>query len=203
MEKTTRTKRPIIWTTMICCVYLLLIIFYHHINKNLSGVLYIFLTLLIAITFITIIVYVIKGIIELVRNRQNLNFKSCFPIIICSITLLYTFLSPYRLDSENLESKVEFRACYEGTQNQAYILFRKDKTFEINWTGVFGYNEWWTGKWTKKGDILSLKYDNEKNEQLGDTILIANDFLNPIAKSFDKVKYPRPMFYLGYCRHEN
>lgn len=203
MEKPTRVKRRIILVTIVCCVYVLLSIFYHHINKNLSRVLYIFLAGIIPISFVTIIVYEIKGIIELFRNRRNLNFRFFLPVIICTVTLLYTFLSPYRLDSENLESKVAFRACYEGTQNQAYILFRKDKTFEMNWTGVFGYNKWWTGKWTKKGDILVLKYNNEKIEQLGDTILIANDYLNPINKSFDKVKYPRPMFYLGDCKHEN
>lgn len=203
MEETRKVKRSIIWTTIICFVYLLLTIFYHHINKNLSGVLYIILTLLIPITFVTIIFYGIKGIIRIVRNQQNFNFKNCLPIVICLVTILYTFLSPYRLDSENLESKIEFRACYEGTQNQAYILFRKDKTFELNWTGVFGYNEWWTGKWEKKGNVLLLKYDDKNVKQLGDKILIANGYLNPIGKSVDKIKYPRPMFYLGYCKHEN
>ena len=124
-------------------------------------------------------------------------------MIVCSITLLYTLFSPYRFDSEKLESKVEFKACYEGTQNQAYILFRKDKTFELNWTGVFGYNEWWTGKWNRKGNMLTLKYDGKKVEQLGEEILISKGYLNPIGKSFDKKKYPYPMFYLGDCRHEN
>lgn len=203
MEKTTTTKRSLILTTVVCCVYLLLTIFYHHIDKYLSGVLYLFLTILIPIAFITIVIFEIKGIIKIIRNRKYLNFKLCLPTIVCSITLLYTIFCPYRIDSENLESKVEFRACYEGTQNQAYILFRKDKTFELNWTGVFGYNKWWTGKWKKNGNILTLKYDNEKTEQLGDKILIANGYLNPIGKSFDKKKYPYPMFYLGYCRHEN
>ncbi len=203
MKETAKTKRLLIITTIICCIYLLFTIFYHHIDKNLSGILYIFLTVLIPITFVTIIVFEIKGIIKIIRNRRDLNFKSCLPTIVCTITLLYTLFSPYRLDSESLESEVEYRACYEGTQNQAYILFRKDKTFELNWTGVFGYNEWWTGKWEKKGNLLTLKYDNKKAEQLGDTILIANGYLNPTGKSFDKKKYPNPMFYLGYCRNKN
>jgi hypothetical protein len=161
------------------------------------------LTILIPLAFITIVIFEIKGIVKIIHNRKCLNFKLCLPTIICSITLFYTIFCPYRIDSENLESKVEFRACYEGTQNQAYILFRKDKTFELNWTGVFGYNKWWKGKWDKNGNILTLIYDNEMTEQLGDTILISNGYLNPIGKSFDKKKYPYPMFYLGYCRHEN
>jgi hypothetical protein len=203
MEKTAKTKRSLILTIFICCIYLLLTIFYHHINKNFSGFFYIFLTVLIPITFITIVVFQVRGIIEIIRNRKYLNFKFCLPTIICSITHLYTLFSPYRFDSEKLESEVEFRACYEGTQNQAYILFRKDKTFELNWTGVFGYNEWWTGKWEKNGDILTLKYDGKKVEQLSDRILISKGYLIPIGKSFDKKKYPYPMFYLGYCRGEN
>lgn len=203
MGQIKKIKNTIIWPTIICCVYLLLTIFYHHINKNLSGFLYVILTLLIPITFLTIIIYGIKGIIKNFRNRQNLNLKNSLQTVICLLTILYTFLSPYRLDSENLESKVDFRACYEGTQNQAYILFRKDKTFELHWTGVFGYNEWWTGRWEKKGNILMLKYDDKTAEQLGNTVVIANGYLNPIGKSVDKIKYAKPMFYLGDCKHEN
>ena len=203
MKETAKTKRSLILTTIICCIYLLLTIFYHHIDKHLSGIVYLILTALIPITFITIVVFEIKGIVKIIRNRKNLNFALCLPTIICSITLLYTIFSPYRLDSERLESDVEFRACYEGTQNQAYILFRKDKTFELHWTGVFGYNEWWTGKWNKTDNILTLNYDGKKAEQLGEQILISKGYLNPIGKSFDKKKYPFPMFYLGYCKGEN
>jgi hypothetical protein len=118
-------------------------------------------------------------------------------------TLTYTVFSPYRLDSENLESVVAFRACYEGTQNQATIKFREDKTFELHWTGVFFANKWWTGKWRQSGDTITLKYDNEIVEQLGDTILISDDYLKPIGNLVDKKYFVRPMFYLGYCRHEN
>lgn len=203
MKGMTKTKRTTIITTIVCCVYLLLTIFYHHIDKYLTGVVYMFLTALIPITFITIIIFEIKGIIKVIRNRKNLNLIFCLPTIICSLTLFYSLFSPYRIDSESLESEVALRACYEGTQNQAYILFRKDKTFELNWTGAFGYNEWWTGRWDKNGNVLSLTYDHKKAEPLGNTILIANGYLNPIGKSFDKKKYPFPMFYLGYCRHEN
>ena len=91
MEETKKVKRPVIWTTIVCCVYLLLTIFYHHITKNLSGILYIILTLLMPITFVTMIVYGTKGIFRIVRNRQNLNLKNCLPIFICLVTILYTF----------------------------------------------------------------------------------------------------------------
>ena len=137
MKETAKTKRSLILTTIICCIYLLLTIFYHHIDKNLSGILYIFLTVLIPITFVIIIVFEIKGIIKIIRNRRNFNFKICLPTIVCTITLLYTL------------------------------------------------------------------YDGKEVKQLGGKILISNGYLNPIGKSFDRKKYPRPMFYLGNCRNEN
>ncbi|MEZ0452819.1 hypothetical protein ACR78Z_05455 [Sphingobacterium thalpophilum] len=152
-------------------------------NKYLSGIVYWILTALIPVTFVTIFVFEIKGIIEIIRNQKNLSSKFYLPTIICSITILYTLFSPYRLDSEKLESDVEFRICYEGTQNQAYILFRKDKTFELHWTGAFGYNEWRTGKWQSAGNVLALEYNGKKVEQLGEAILILKGYLNPIGKS--------------------
>lgn len=188
---------------VICLIYLLLTIFYHHIDKYLSGSVFVILTLLVPIAFITIVVYFIIGLIQIINNIKKLTFRFCIPTIICFLTLLYTIFSPYRLDSEMLESEVDIRACYEGTQNQAYIKFRRDKTFELNWTGAFGYNEWWTGYWNKIGDILVLKYDGEMIKQLGDTVLIDNGYLKPIGNSVDTIKFKRPMFYLGYCRHEN
>ncbi|PSR54741.1 hypothetical protein AHMF7605_15120 [Adhaeribacter arboris] len=131
-------KKRMIITTVICVTYLLLTIFYHHIDKHLTGPVFIILTLLIPTTFVAIVVYTISGIIKVFNNRQNLTLRLCLPTVILLVTLTYTIFSPYRLDSEILESKVAIRACYEGTQNQAYIKFRKDKSFELNWTGVFG-----------------------------------------------------------------
>lgn len=203
MEQTTKTKRSLILKAIICSVYLFLTIFYYHIDKYLSGTIYWILTALIPITFIAILIFEIQGITRIIRHKKNLTLKLRLPIIICSITILYTLFSPYRLDSEKLESEVEFRACYEGTQNQAYILFRKDKTFELHWTGSFGYNEWRTGKWQRKGNVLTLNYKGEEVEQLGREILMAEGYLKPIGKAFDRKKYPYPMFYIGYCKHEN
>lgn len=187
----------------LCLTYLLLIIFYHHIDKYLSGAVFVILTLLIPISFITISVYLIKGIIKLIRQRQNLFITSFISTVICAVTFCYSIFSPYRLDSESLESDVEFRACFEGTQNQATIKFRKDKSFELHSTGAFFINTWYTGKWDKNGDIIYLKYDNKKSERLGDILLIKDGYLHNMGKSIEALKANIPLFYLGYCRHEN
>ena len=203
MRNKIKFKDNLTLSVFLCLFYLLLTFFYYHIDKKTSGIIFIIIIFIIVSLFITIFFQLIREVKGLFQNRNNLNIKILPPIIIYLITLIYSILNPLKLSSEIFESRVEFRACYEGTQNQAYILFRKDKTFELNWTGVFGYNEWWTGKWHKKGNVLFLKYDNKKVEQLGNKLLIENGYLNPIGESADKAKYPRPMFYLGYCQNKN
>lgn len=202
MNEVKASRRTIIVAT-VCVVYLLLTIFYHHIDKHLTGVLFISLTLLIPTTFIMMVVYAIKGLIEIYRNRQNLSAKFCLPTIITLTTLIYTVFSPWRLDSERLESDVILRACFEGTQNQAYIKFRQDKSFELNWTGVFGYDEWFIGTYTQEADTFFLHYETEKPYRFGDTIINNGESLITINKfKKDSSQYFVP-FYLGYCKGLN
>lgn len=189
----------------VCIAFIVLTAFYHHIDKYLTGAFFIILTVLIPTTFIAMFVYAIKGLIGIFRNRKNLTLIYCLPTIITLTALIYVFFSPWQFDSENLESKVEIRACYEGTQNQSYIKFREDKTFEINSTGVFFANFWYTGQWTKSGDTLYMSFDNEKPRLLSDTLIIHNDYLIPIDKVAlaDSSKDYRRHYYLGYCKGLN
>ncbi|MBS7788329.1 hypothetical protein KIH23_13565 [Flavobacterium sp. CYK-55] len=203
MKKTVEIESRIKWAIISCCSFLFLVIFYHHIHKYLSGIFFWLLTLLIPTTFIAILILTFKSIILIVKKRKELSLKIFVPFFVCFLTLIYLFFSSYRFDSENLESEIEFRACFEGTQNQAIIKFRKDKSFEINWTGAFFYDEWWKGKWAKNGDTIYLKYDENKFEQLGEKIIIRNGYLIPIKGKMDTIKNPYPMFYVGICRHEN
>ncbi|WP_291125274.1 hypothetical protein [Flavobacterium sp. UBA6031] len=203
MKEFKATKHIIIITTT-CVVFVLLSTFYHHIDKYLTGIIFILLTLLIPATFILILGYVIKGLIDIFRERKNLTFKFCLPTIIALTSLTYIIFSPWQLDSENLESKVEFRACYEGTQNQSYIKFRKDKSFEINSTGVFFSDYWFTGQWRKNGDTIFMKFDKERPRLLSDTIVIRNEYLVPVNELYnDSIIRYNKFYYLGYCRGLN
>lgn len=201
--KNKENQKRIVITSVICCLYLILTIFYHHIDKYTGGVIYLVLTLLIPISFIVMIVYFIKEIIRVFRNRRNLTIQFFIPLTICTITLAYTLFSPYRLDSENLESKIAFRACYEGTQNQATLKFREDKTFELHWTGAFFANSWYLGTYQQNADTLYLQYSTEKPSGFGDTIAIKDDHLITVNKQkIDSSQYFVP-FYLGYCKGLN
>jgi len=76
--------------TAVCIVYLVVTAFYHHIEKYLTGAVFIILTLLIPTTFIAMFVHAISGLIGIVRHRQNLNLIYCLPTIIAVTTLIYT-----------------------------------------------------------------------------------------------------------------
>jgi len=199
-----KTGRRIKLTTAFSIVFLLLTIFYHHIDKYLTGIVFIILWFLIPITFITMVVYAFKGIIQIIQNRKHLTFRFCLPTIIVLVTLAYTIASPYHLDSEKLESKVILRACFEGTQNQAYILFRQDSSFELNWTGVFFADDWFYGKYTQKGDTFYLDYHTQQPYRFGDTLLHTGKSLITISKINKRDStIPFVPFYIGYCKGLN
>lgn len=186
-----------------CCLYFILVTFYYHIDKHLTGVIFIALTLLIPVTFAAIIIHTVDSLIKSARQRQKFSLASCSTLTVCLVIIAYTLFSPYRLDSENLESKVELRACYEGTQNQATLKLRADKSFELNCTGVFFADDWYLGYWVRKGDRIFLKYKNDECKVLGTMLLIKDGYLHQIAPALNKLKDVRPLFYLGYCKHEN
>ncbi len=186
-----------------CCLYFILVTFYYHIDKHLTGVIFIVLTLLIPVTFSAIIIHTVDSLVKFSRTKQKFSLASCTAVTICCFTIAYTLFSPYRLNSENLESKVELRACYEGTQNQAILKLRADKSFELNCTGVFFADDWYLGQWTRKGALIFLKYNNDECKVLGNMLLIKDGYLHQIGPALHKLKEARPLFYLGYCKHEN
>lgn len=202
MSNSKKNKRTIV-VTIVWIAYLLLTIFYHHIDKYLKGVVRITLTLLIPIAFIMMFFYVIKGLLKIFRNRQHLSFRFCLPTLFALTTLIYTLFSPWRLDSEKLESNVVLRACFEGTQNQAYIKLRQDKSFEINWTGVFFYDEWFLGTYSQNADTIYLNYETARPFRFGDTIVNNGNSLITINKFKKDSSQYFVSFYLGYCKGLN
>jgi hypothetical protein len=185
----------------LCLITLLLIIFYYHIDKHLNGAIFIFLTLLIPIGIISILICFIKGVLVIIATRSAISLKFIIATLLCLASLCYVFLSPYQLSSERLESEVVIRACYEGTQNQATLKFRNDKSFELHWTGVFFSDTWYIGTWKQIGNVLYLTYDTQKSQRLGETLMLKDGYLHNIDQLSNEKKIP--MFYLGYCKHEN
>ena len=160
---------------------------------------FLLLTLIIVITFVGIIAGLFQGLVKLVKNRKTVNFRPLLPLFIYTLTILYTFFSPYRFDSENLESGVVLIACFEGTQNQAVLKFRKNNTFDIHWTGTFFANNWYFGTYKKVSDTIFLSYKSERPYRIGDTLLNANQELLTLNQSRIDTQQYFVSFYVGRC----
>ncbi|OOQ57196.1 hypothetical protein [Mucilaginibacter pedocola] len=154
--------------------------------------------LLIAFTAILIFVNFIKQVIVIIKNRAALSLAYFYPLAI----YISVILLPIGAWEDNL-SKVKFGACYEGTQNQALMVFRADNSFELNWTGVFFANDWYMRTWQKNKDTLILKYSTMQVEAIGTKLLIDSGYLKPLDKTVPQRFKAFPMFYLGYCKGEN
>ena len=183
---------------IISFIWVALILSEHYIDKYLGGIAHFIAICSILILFIVIVTNIIRQFIRIYKSRRNLSPALFLPII---IYVAFPLLSGL-IDPEKLESKVVLRGCYEGTQNQAFLLFRQNNTFELNWTGVFFYDKWYTGHWEKKGDTILLQYNSDTAKALGNKLMIDKGYFKPVGK-YDTIHFPIPMFYVGNCKHEN
>ena len=187
-------------------VTLLLMIYTNDLWTRYPGGLWIpLIFLLIVAGFIWLIVNLIKEIIGLIKSKKTFQWNHLLPaVLICGI-LCFTFFNTFSFDIEDrIYGRVIFRACYEGTQNQATFKLREENRFEIHWTGVFFYDEFFTGTYQQSGDTLILTYDNDRPVRFGDRILMDNagELLRTIRQDNDSLMNVVP-FYYGYCKGLN
>lgn len=173
-------------------------------ERNPGGLWNVLFYLVIAILFFWLIVKIIKEIIRLVKQRGNLTFRLLIPILIMTLLLLDGMFNPLKIDLNRTYGNVIFRACYEGTQNQATFKLLDDNKFEIHWTGVFFYDEYFIGNYNKSGDTLNLDYSWRKPIRFGEQILMNNEkkILQTIRSENDNLRNVVP-FYYGYCKGLN
>jgi len=159
----------------------------------------IFFFLTIAVLFFWLIAKIIIEISRLIKQRKNLKLKHFVPILIMTVLLLDGLFNPLNINTEKLYGLVEFRACYEGTQNQATLKLRESGTFDIHWTGVFFSNNFYTGDYMKSGDTILLNFNTEIPSNLNDTLIIKGEYLYRLkADSLISTH-----FYLGNCKGLN
>lgn len=161
--------------------------------------------LLVVAGFIWLLVKLIKEIIGLIKNRRTFKWSHLLPTILIVGVLCFTFFNTLSFGIEDrVYGKVTFRACYEGTQNQATFKLREGNRFEIHWTGVFFYDEYFTGTYRQIGDTLILDYHTDNPTRFGDRIFMDNqkELLTTIRQEKDSLKSVVP-FYYGYCKGLN
>lgn len=161
------------------------------------------INLVILISFLWIIVRVIKELIMIFKIRNSLTLKALTPILTLTLGLLMLFTIQFNVE-DTLYGKVRFRACYEGTQNQATFKLRENNRFEIHYTGVFFADEFVTGKYKLNADTLYLTYKNEIDERFGNKVFMDDSiqYLIPI-KGDSMQRSERRNFYFGYCKGLN
>jgi hypothetical protein len=152
---------------------------------------------------ICILYFILIHIVVVIRRISANKLSAYFWLVPLAyvVLLLNSVFNPLRLSSELLESDVVLRGCYEGTQNQATVRFRRDSTFEIHSTRIFFSNTWYLGTWSRHGDTLLLDYDGAES-WFGDCVVIDNGYFRSISRDRDSVT-DGPHFYLGYCKGAN
>ncbi len=153
----------------------------------------------IAVLFFWLIVKIVIEITRLIKKRKSLTFRLFIPILIMSVLLLDGMLNPLNINLDKIYGQVVFRACYEGTQNQATFKLRDTGKFDIHWTGVFFADNYYTGKYSMSGDTIYMDYHTKMPRLLDDTLIIKNDYLCKLQSD----TIVSTFFYLGYCKGLN
>ncbi|MEO6630605.1 MAG: hypothetical protein ABIN13_02745 [Mucilaginibacter sp.] len=165
-EKSDKTR--IHTASVLCCLFFVFTIFNHNIDVYFNGINYIIWTVFMLILFIVTVVFFIRSVRRSIKKRKQRILKTHLPALIYVLTFVLCTVIP---GSQSFESDPVIVAGYKGTQNETIAKFRKNNTFEINSTAVFGYNQWFTGTYTKKGDTLLLAYDKIAPGGIGKTLL--------------------------------
>lgn len=206
VDKTFRNQ--LIFAICSCVAYVLTSYFWHHNDLFPPDIReYVISIGLFAVPmgFILIVALAIKGLFDIFRNRQNLRKRFCLPTIIYILTLLNSIFDPYHHIDDIFGGKVILIACYEGTMNTSSVKFRENKTFTLNATGAFGYEDWFTGQWSQIGDSIYLTYSSKKYERFGNKVVIYKGYLIPDALFNDSLNEDIIIrqFYLGQCKGLN
>jgi hypothetical protein len=155
--------------------------------------------LIIVFLAIWILLKVFKEIIRIIRHRQAQKAKSFAALGILLLGLIDGIFNPLNINLEKIYGDVTFRACYEGTMNQATFKLRDGGDFDLHWTGVFFYDEYFTGNYVMRADSIFMHFDNKIPRWLGDTLIVRDDYLYRLKSDSILTTH----FYLGYCKGLN
>jgi len=187
-EKPNKTR--VLTAVVLCGLFFIFTIFNHNIDVYFNGINYIAWTLFMLILFVVTVVFFIKNVRRSIKKRKQLTLKTHLPALIYIVTFLLCAFIP---GSQSFESDAVIVASYQGKQNETVAKFRKNRTFEINSTAVLGYNEWFTGTYSKKGDTLLLAYDKSAPAGIGKTLLKNKNKLITLDKTNDTTRHFVPL----------
>lgn len=173
-------------------------------ERNLDNLWTVSILLFIAVLFFWTIDRIVRELFRLASRKANFNLKAFIPVLVMTALFLDGLFNPLRVNLDSLYGNVSFRACYEGTQNQATFKLREGNRFELHWTGAFFANRFYRGTYRIVGDNLHLEYVGEKPPRFGETVLMDNEqeLLITVRNERDGLMNVVP-FYYGYCKGLN
>ncbi|NJK98517.1 MAG: hypothetical protein HC905_29595 [Bacteroidales bacterium] len=154
-------KKKLIISIIISILYIGLVTFEPIWERTPGGFWNMLFYLVIGVLFFWLIIKIIIEIIGLIKQRNKLTLKLFIPIVILSFSFYFSTFNPLKIDLEKIYGKVIWRACYEGTQNQANFNLRDNGEFDIHWTGVFFHDHFFTGDYKKTGDTIFMNFKTE------------------------------------------
>ena len=151
-----------------------------------------------------LLIYVIVGVFKLFFNNNYKKAYSYLPIVIVPAIFAETLFNPLRINADRLYGKVIYEACYEGTQNQAKLKLRNNGNFDVHWTGVFFYDEYFVGDFEEKNDTLYLNFNKGvAPRNFGNkAVKVMGSGISFFDKE-NKLIRPNPYFYEGKCKGLN
>jgi hypothetical protein len=163
------------------------------------------LFLLIVVGFFWLTFSLCIELLGLMKNKKDRTWRQMLPALLITLILCFSFFYTIPFDvEEEVYGKVLFRACYEGTQNQATLKLREGNRFEIHWTGVFFYDEYFVGRYSQSLDTLFLNYQGDKPARFGEIVYMESQskLLRTIRQHGDSSAND-VSFYYGYCQGLN
>lgn len=182
-EKPNKTR--VLTAVVLCGLFFIFTIFNHNIDVYFDGINYIAWTVFMLILFVVTVVFFIKNVRRSIKKRKQSTLKTHLPALIYILTFVLCTVIP---GSQSFESDAVIIGAYKGTQSETVAKFRKNHTFEINSTAVFGYNQWFTGTYLKKGDTLLLAYDKLIPRMIGKVLLKNKNELVTLDKTNDTAR---------------
>lgn len=197
------TNKSIRFTLIISLTFLLIIRLRPIIDRNVNDIGNLIVFSCLGILFLIIIFKIIHELFKIFSEFNEIKYKGLIPIVILLVSLLDSFYNPLNIDLDRLYGKVIFRACYEGTQNQATLKLRENNRFDLHWTGIF-YSSYWSGSYHINSDTLYLNNEKKESLPMGEILYMDNmkKELKQISNENDSINI-NYTFYYGYCKGLN
>jgi hypothetical protein len=143
--------------------------------KQIVGLVPLVVKVIIAMLAVAIIVMMIISSVRIYKESGKLKIKMFLPLVIYLIAISLSFIDPFKLNVESLQSKVILKGHFSAVMNTAEITFRNNGRVEFEGNGFLGYTFFYSGTWTRDGDTLMTIFKKDDPIPWGNRLIIYPD----------------------------